>query len=152
MLIRKITAFWFISLFLILIISSAVFAQADYDQIISKFSWREIGPAKCGGRIVDVEGVNSNPTTVYVGAATGGLWKTVNNGITWEPIFDDMPVGSIGDIGLSQSHPNILYVGTGEPNNRNSSPYGVGVFKTTDGGETWSFLGLKETNHIGRIV
>ena len=114
--------------------------------------WRQIGPANPGGRITDVEGVESNPSIVYVGAATGGLWKTVNAGITWEPIFDDQPNGSIGDIAVSLSNPDILFVGTGEPNNRNSSPWGSGVFKSTDAGETWEFVGLKDTHHIGRIL
>ncbi|MFC1564689.1 T9SS type A sorting domain-containing protein [candidate division KSB1 bacterium] len=152
MYVRKFSTVCFITVLALLLLISAAFAQMDADQIISNFKWREIGPANCGGRITDIEGVDSKPTTIYVGAATGGLWKTVNNGITWEPIFDDQPVASIGDIGLSKSNPDILYVGTGESNNRNSSPYGAGVYKSTDGGETWSFLGLKETNHIGRII
>jgi len=129
-----------------------VSAQVDPEVVAGMFSWREVGPANPGGRITDVEGVESRPSTLYIGTATGGMWKTVNAGITWEPIFDDQPNASIGDIGLSQSNPEILYVGTGEPNNRNSSPWGAGVFKTTDGGESWEFIGLKETHHIGRII
>jgi len=127
-------------------------AQTDLSALAEKFSWREVGPANPGGRITDVEGVESSPQILYVGTATGGVWKTVNAGITWEPIFDDQPIASIGDIGLSRSNPDILYVGTGEPNNRNSSPWGAGVFKSTDGGESWTFVGLKETRHIARVL
>ena len=78
------------------------------------------------------------PSTFYVGFATGGIWKTVNNGTTWTPIFDEYPVSSIGDIELAPSNPNIIYVGTGEPNNRQSSSFGAGVYKSTDGGKTSS--------------
>ncbi len=127
-------------------------AQADLSSLAQKFTWREVGPANPGGRITDVEGVESRPQIIYVGTATGGLWKTVNAGITWEPLFDDQPNASIGDIGLSRSNPEILYVGTGEPNNRNSSPWGAGVFKSTDGGGSWTHLGLEETRHIARVV
>ncbi|MFC1574769.1 hypothetical protein ACFL3Z_01680 [Gemmatimonadota bacterium] len=127
-------------------------AQVSPSVLAQEFSWREVGPANPAGRITDVEGVESSPHIIYAGTATGGLWKTVNAGITWEPIFDDQPIASIGDIGLSRSHPDVLYVGTGENNNRNSSPWGAGVFKSTDGGESWTFVGLEETRHIGRVV
>ncbi|MFC1500386.1 WD40/YVTN/BNR-like repeat-containing protein, partial [Candidatus Zixiibacteriota bacterium] len=132
--------------------ATLVSAQIDPEVVAGLFSWREVGPANPGGRITDVEGVESRPSTIYIGAATGGVWKTVNAGITWEPIFDDQPNASIGDIGLSRSNPDILYVGTGEANNRNSSPWGAGIFKSVDGGENWDYVGLKETQHIARIV
>ncbi len=127
-------------------------AQTDLASLAEQFSFREVGPANPGGRIIDVEGVESAPHIIYIGTATGGVWRTVNAGITWEPLFDDQPIASIGDIGLSKSDPNVLYVGTGEANNRNSSPWGAGVFKSTDGGENWTFLGLKETRAISRVV
>jgi photosystem II stability/assembly factor-like uncharacterized protein len=127
-------------------------AQVDLPALAEQFTWREVGPANPSGRITDVEGVESAPHIIYAGTATGGLWRTVNAGITWESLFDEQPTGSIGDIGLSRSDPTILYVGTGEANNRNSSPWGVGVFKTTDGGESWTYVGLKETRHIARVV
>jgi len=127
-------------------------AQVELSSVAEKFTWREIGPANPAGRITDIEGVESRPQVIYVGTATGGLWRTVNAGITWEPIFDDQPNASIGDIGLSRSHPNVLYVGTGEANNRNSSPWGAGVFKSTDGGESWGYVGLEETRHIARVI
>lgn len=153
--IRDISKFSLINLIaFVLIFSSAVFLNGqEKDFYFSKhFKWREIGPANPGGRITDIEAVESNPIIIYAGAATGGLWKTVNAGITWEPIFDDQPNASIGDLAISRSDPNVIYVGTGEPNNRNSSPWGSGVFKSTDAGKTWKFIGLKETRHIGRII
>ena len=114
--------------------------------------FRNIGPALMGGRIDDLAVVESRPSTFYVGTASGGLWKTENNGTTFEPVFDEQENSSIGDIALAPSDPSILYVGTGEPNNRQSSSWGNGVYKTTDGGKTWSHLGLADTHHIGRVV
>ena len=125
--------------------------QSD-DPLLKPFVWRSIGPAVMSGRVDDIEIVENNPSVIYVGYATGGLWKSVNNGITWTPIFDAYPVSSIGDIGLSQSHPDILYIGTGEPNNRQSSSLGAGVYKSSDGGKKFEYVGLKETQSIGRIV
>jgi photosystem II stability/assembly factor-like uncharacterized protein len=122
------------------------------DPILKTFVWRSIGPASMGGRIDDIEGVESNPSVFYVGFATGGLWKTVNNGTTFTPIFDTYPVASIGDIALSPSNPDIVWVGTGEPNNRQSSSFGNGVYKSTDGGKTFTHMGLTDTQSIGRIV
>ena len=114
--------------------------------------FREIGPATMGGRIDDFAVVESNPNVVYVGAASGGLWKTTNNGTTWEPVFDKQSVSTIGDIAIAPSDPSILWVGTGEPNNRQSSSWGDGVYKSLDGGKTWKKMGLEATHHIGRIV
>ena len=102
-----------------------------------------------GGRIDDIAVVESNPSTIYVGFATGGIWKTTNNGTTWTPIFDEYPVSSIGDIAIAPSNPDIIYVGTGEPNNRQSSSFGAGVYKSTDAGKTFEYVGLKETQSIG---
>jgi hypothetical protein len=93
-----------------------------------------------------------DPAVVYVGAATGGLWKTENNGTTWMPVFDEQPTQSVGDLAVAPSNPNIVWVGTGEPNPRQSSTYGVGLFKSTDAAKTWGFIGLGESGHIGRIV
>ncbi|MBS1791491.1 MAG: hypothetical protein JST85_27525 [Acidobacteria bacterium] len=122
------------------------------DPLLRGFVWRSIGPASMGGRIDDIEGVDGNPYIIYVGFATGGVWKTVNNGTTWEPIFDTYPTASIGDIAICQSNPNIVWVGTGEANNRQSSSFGDGIYKSTDGGKTFSNVGLKETQSIARIV
>jgi photosystem II stability/assembly factor-like uncharacterized protein len=125
--------------------------QTD-DPVLKRFVWRSIGPAVMGGRIDDIAVVENNPSIIYVGYATGGVWKTDNNGTTWTPVFDEYPVSSIGDIAVAQSNPDIVYVGTGEPNNRQSSSFGGGVFKSVDGGKKFEYAGLKETQSIGRIV
>jgi photosystem II stability/assembly factor-like uncharacterized protein len=122
------------------------------DPLLKPFIWRSIGPANMGGRIDDIAVVESNPSIIYVGYATGGVWKTTNNGTTWTPIFDTYPVSSIGDIALAPSNPDIIYVGTGEPNSRQSSSFGGGVYKSTDAGKTFQYVGLKETQTIGRVV
>ncbi len=122
------------------------------DPLLKRFVWRSIGPASMGGRIDDFAVVESNPSTFYVGAATGGVWKTTNNGTTWEPIFDTYSVSSIGDLAVSQSDPNIVWVGTGEPNNRQSSTFGDGIYKSTDAGKSFKNLGLKDTQSIARVA
>ncbi|PYT99379.1 MAG: hypothetical protein DMG34_20605 [Acidobacteria bacterium] len=114
--------------------------------------FRELGPAVMGGRVDDFAAVESTPSIVFVGVATGGIWKTVNNGITWEAVFDKEGVSTIGDIAIAPSDPSIVWVGTGEPNNRQSSSWGDGIYKSTDGGKTWKNMGLAETRHIGRVV
>lgn len=125
---------------------------ADRDALLKDFVWRPIGPVNMGGRIDDVEAVESNPAVIYVGAATGGVWKTENNGTTWFPVFDAEPNLSVGDIAIAPSNPNVVWVGTGEANQRQSTSYGGGVFKSTDGGRTWTPVGLADSGTIGRIV
>ena len=120
--------------------------------IAATLQWRSIGPAIAGGRISDVEIVLGTQSHIYLGAVSGGVWKSLNHGTTWTPIFDDQPNLSVGDIALAPSDPTQVWVGTGEPNNRNSSPWGQGVYHSGDGGETWRLTGLEETRHIGRIV
>lgn len=105
-----------------------------------------------GGRIDDFAVVESNPSIFYVGLATSGVWKTINNGTTFEPIFDTYSVASIGDIAVCQMDPNMVWVGTGEANNRQSSTYGDGIYKSVDAGKTFTNVGLKETQTIARIV
>ena len=126
--------------------------HASDDPILRNFTWRSIGPANMGGRIDDIAVVETAPSTYYVGFATGGIWKTINNGTTFAPIFDEQPVTSIGDIAIAPSNPDVLYVGTGEANNRQSASFGAGVYKSTDAGKTWKYMGLKETQSIARIV
>jgi photosystem II stability/assembly factor-like uncharacterized protein len=126
--------------------------QANPTDKFKTLEFREIGPATMGGRIDDVAVVESNANIVYVGTAAGGLWKTTNNGTTWEPVFDKESVSTIGDIAIAPSDPSVVWVGTGEPNNRQSSSWGDGAFKSLDGGKTWKKMGLEATRHIGRIV
>ncbi|MBE3071625.1 MAG: hypothetical protein IMZ67_01500, partial [Acidobacteria bacterium] len=122
------------------------------DPLLKSFRWRSIGPAAMGGRIDDIAVVESDPYTFYVGFATGGAFKTTNNGTTWTPIFDTYPTSSIGDIAISPSNPTIVWIGTGEPNNRQSSSFGDGIYKSTDAGKTFVNMGLRDTQSIGRIV
>lgn len=122
-------------------------------QDLSTLPWRQIGPASFGGRIDDIEGVPGRPGTVFVGTAGGGIFRTTNNGTTWSPVFDrDGRSTSIGDIAIAPSDPGIIWAGTGEANNRQSSTWGDGVYRSLDGGATWSHMGLKDTHHVGRIV
>lgn len=121
-------------------------------ELFRNLTWRNIGPANMMGRVADVEGVPGDPNIVYVGTASGGIWKTVNGGVTWTPIFDDQPVASIGDLALEPGNPDVIYAGTGESNVRNSVSFGNGVYKSTDGGKTWWHIGLEDTMHISRIV
>ncbi len=122
------------------------------EDVLSGFSWRYVGPAIAGGRVTDVEVVPGSTAHWYVGAASGGVFESVNHGITWTPIFDDAPNLSVGDIALAPSDPLEIWVGTGEANNRNSSPWGAGIFQSSDGGKNWTFKGLEETRHIGKVI
>jgi len=131
---------------------SPLTAQTAIERAVANLEWRELGPAIMGGRIADIAVVESGTRIFYVATASGGVWKTTNRGMTFEPVFDDQTTASIGDVTVSQSNPNVVWVGTGEPQNRQSSPWGDGVFKSTDGGNTWQQLGLRESKHISRIV
>src|SRR5260370_5304131 len=104
--------------------------QASPSDKLKNLEFREIGPATMGGRIDDFAVVESNPNIVYVGVASGGVWKTTNNGTTWEPVFDKEGVSTIGDIAIAPSDPSVVWVGTGEPNNRQSSSWGDGAYKS----------------------
>jgi photosystem II stability/assembly factor-like uncharacterized protein len=131
---------------------AAAAAQPDYDAILKPLRFREIGPATMGGRIDDFAVVESDPHTFYVGTASGGLLKTRNGGTTWESLFDNEAVSTIGDVTVAPSDPSVVWVGTGEPNNRQSSSWGNGVYRSTDAGATFQHVGLAETHHIARIA
>lgn len=122
------------------------------ESIFKNMKWRNVGPVVQGGRITDIEVPKGRPYTIYIAAASGGVWKTENNGTTWTPIFDTEATFTIGDIAIAPSNPDIIWVGTGENNSSRSSYAGTGVYKSTDGGRTWKYMGLGETHHIGRIV
>ena len=119
---------------------------------LNAFRWRSVGPANMGGRIADIEGIAAPSRTFYVATAAGGVFKTVNAGVTFSHVFDNPRVASMGDIAIAPSDTNVVYLGTGEPNSRNSISPGGGVYKSTDGGRSWAFMGLKESEHIGRII
>jgi photosystem II stability/assembly factor-like uncharacterized protein len=120
--------------------------------IFDAIRFREIGPTAQGGRYVDFAVVESNPRVFYAATATGGLWKTVNNGISFAPVFDNQPDFAIGAVALAQGRPDVVYVGTGEANNSRSTYGGNGLYKSTDGGQTWTSAGLPNAGRIGRIV
>ncbi|MEA2339205.1 MAG: hypothetical protein QOE82_3212, partial [Thermoanaerobaculia bacterium] len=127
-------------------------APTDYNEVFKGLKFREIGPAAMGGRIDDFAVVESNPDIIYVGTASGGVFKTTNGGVTWDPVFDDQPTSTVGDVTVAPSDPSIVWVGSGEANNRQSGSWGNGVYKSTDAGRTWKNMGLANTMHIGRIV
>ena len=139
-------------LFAIVLAATVAATPTDINTTFKPLKFREIGPAVMGGRIDAFAVVESNPDIIYVGTASGGVLKSTNGGTTWEPVFDDQPTSTIGDIAVSQSDPSIVWVGSGESNNRQSSSWGNGVYKSLDGGKTWQHVGLDETRHIGRIV
>jgi photosystem II stability/assembly factor-like uncharacterized protein len=112
---------------------------------------RWLGPGTMSGRITAIQGVNSEPKTIYVGTAGGGIWKTTNSGASFKPIFDKY-TQSIGDLAIDQTNPRTIFVGTGESNMRNSVSYGDGMYKSTDGGENWQKIGLDSTEHIAKIA
>jgi photosystem II stability/assembly factor-like uncharacterized protein len=120
--------------------------------LVANLEWRNIGPVGAGGRITDIAVLGDFPFRMYIGAATGGLWKSDNNGVTWDPIFDDEGSGGVGAVAALSSSPDVVWVGTGEANVRNSVSWGDGVYKSTDAGRSWTHMGLRDSHHIGRIV
>ncbi len=126
-------------------------APAALARVADQLEFREIGPTVMGGRISDIDAVESDPSTFYVATASGGVWKTTNMGVSFEPILSDASTASIGDVTIAQNDPDVVWVGTGEPQNRQSSPWGNGVYLSTDAGATWSHVGLEATHHISRI-
>ena len=127
-------------------------AQPSDSALLASFRWRNIGPASMGGRVVDIEALDSAFATVYVASASGGVFKSTNAGATWTPIFDDYPSASIGDVAVFQPDPNVVWVGTGEANNRNSVAWGDGIYKSTDAGKTFRSMGLASTHQIARVI
>ncbi|MBI3568829.1 MAG: hypothetical protein HY084_11590 [Gemmatimonadetes bacterium] len=126
-------------------------ARADLASFASGFKWRMLGPFR-GGRVPAACGVHGRPNEFYFGAANGGVWKTIDAGRVWTPVFDGQPVASIGAVAVAPSAPDVVYVGTGENTLRDSMGFGNGVYKSTDGGRTWKHLGLDATHHIGKIA
>ncbi len=127
-------------------------AQQVSDDFFSKVHYRSIGPTRQGGRYVGFAVPAQEPNTIYAATGSGGLWKSVNVGISWEPIFDHQSVISIGAVAVAPSDPNTVWVGTGEANNSRSTYRGDGIYKSTDAGKTWNNMGLEKSHHIGGIV
>jgi photosystem II stability/assembly factor-like uncharacterized protein len=126
-------------------------AQSVSPQLYGGLKWRLIGPFR-GGRSVAVAGVPGDPATFYFGAVDGGIWKTTDAGVVWKPIFDKQPVGSIGALAVAPSDPKVIYAGTGESDIRSDLASGNGVYKSTDAGQTWANVGLRDSRQISRIV
>ncbi len=147
------TALGWLAALAVVVCLTCVNAQAQTpEQLLGEFRWRNVGPAVFAGRVVDVEAMDNDFRYVIAASASGGVWKSVNAGTTWEPIFDQAPVASIGDVAVFQGDRNLIWVGTGEANNRNSVSWGDGIYKSTDGGKTFTNVGLRDTFQIARIV
>jgi photosystem II stability/assembly factor-like uncharacterized protein len=136
--------------FLFLLIST-ISAQTIDPSVFGAMKWRMIGPHR-GGRTVGAVGVPQQPNVFYMGVNNGGVWKTTDYGRTWQPIFDDQPTGSVGDVVVAPSNPNVLYVASGEGLQRPDLSVGDGIYKTTDGGKTWINTGLREAQQIGGLA
>jgi photosystem II stability/assembly factor-like uncharacterized protein len=136
---------------LLVLLSGFAFSQQLDPNLYGGLRWRMIGPHR-GGRSVAVSGIEGQPNVYYFGAVGGGVWKSTNGGVTWEPIFDGQPISSVGAIAVAPSNPDIIYVGTGEADFRSNLTYGIGVYKSTDAGRTWKNIGLKDSRHISRIA
>lgn len=131
--------------------SISVAQQLSMEQL-ENLKPRNIGPGGMSGRVTSIDAVHDNPEIMYVGTASGGLWKSTSGGIKWAPIFDKQITASVGAVAIQQSNPSVVWVGTGEGNPRNSLNGGYGVFKTLDGGKTWKSMGLEKTRHIHKIL
>src|SRR5688572_19838039 len=140
-----------VTLFLLSGLAADASAQLP-ESVLSGLKPRAIGPAVMGGRTVDFAVYEEDPAIFYAASASGGLLKTVNGGTTWENVFDRQSTVSIGDVAINPTDPNVVWVGTGEANNRQSSSWGDGIYKSTDGGKSWKHMGLRDSQHIGRII
>ena len=136
----------------VLLASSTLYSQEFSMDLIQDMKPRNIGPAGISGRVTAIDVQLSDPDIMYVGTASGGLWKSTSGGIKWNPIFDKEVTASIGAVAIQQSNPSVIWVGTGEGNPRNSLNGGYGVYKSLDGGKSWQPMGLEKTRHIHRIL
>src|SRR5712691_4347538 len=135
---------------LILLFAASSLAQQVDPRLFAEMRWRTIGPFR-GGRTVAAAGVRGQPNVFYIGVNNGGVWKTTDYGRVWTPIFDEQPTGSVGDVAVAPSNPNVIYVGNGEGVQRPDLSTGAGVYKSTDAGKTWRHLGLRDGQQIGGI-
>lgn len=137
---------------LLLLLTPFVYGQRQDNNLSRDLTWRNIGPANMMGRIAAIDALQTDYRHVVVASASGGVFLSTNAGWTWDAIFDRYGAGSIGSVSLCQEHPEIIWVGTGESANRNSSGWGDGIYKSTDNGKTFQHMGLKTTNHIKTIA
>lgn len=148
---KAITQAWVLALSMLLI-SSVSFGQSIDFSKLESIKARSIGPAGMSGRVTSIDVVRSQPEIIYAGSASGGLWKSESGGIDWKPIFDDQLALSIGAVAVSQKNPDVVWVGTGEGNPRNSLTGGYGVYRSQDAGRTWQLMGLENTRNVHRII
>jgi photosystem II stability/assembly factor-like uncharacterized protein len=141
-----------IILTLVLLSSFSVFSQNLSMDLFKNMHPRNIGPGGMSGRVTAIDVVHSNPDIMYVGTASGGLWKSTSGGIKWDPIFEEEVTASIGAVAIQQSNPSVIWVGTGEGNPRNSLNGGYGIYRSLDGGKNWTLMGLENTRHIHRVI
>lgn len=137
---------------LMLLVSATLFPQNFNMKLAGDLKPRNIGPGGMSGRVTAIDVVSSEPDIMYVGTASGGLWKSTSGGIKWEPVFDNESTSSIGAVAVHQANPSVIWVGTGEGNPRNSLNGGFGVYRSLDAGRSWELMGLEETRHIHRII
>ena len=126
--------------------------KVDINKVFKDWKPRNIGPASMSGRVTTIDAEVANPNNIWIGAASGGVWKTNNAGVSWTPVFDEQPILNIGALAIQQSNPSIVWVGTGEGNPRNSISIGEGIYKTMDAGRTWKRMGLEQTRNIHRVI
>ena len=137
---------------LLILLAGTLSAQELDMDLFESMKPRNIGPAGMSGRVTSIDVVLDDPQTMFVGTASGGLWKSESGGISWEPIFDDQKVASIGAVAVCQQNPDLVWVGTGEGNPRNSQSSGAGIYKSLDGGKHWTCMGLEQTRNIHRVI
>ncbi len=140
----------FIALFLLA--GTFAMAQTIENKLLDGMKFRSIGPAQMSGRVTSIDVVLSDNSIIYVGTSAGSLWKSVDGGITYEPTFENQKTASVGDLAIFQKNPNILYLGTGEGNPRNSQSLGYGMYKSLDAGKTWTHIGLENTRTIDKVI
>ena len=127
-------------------------SKVDINKVFKNWKPRNIGPASMSGRVTTIDVEVANPNNIWIGAASGGVWKTNNSGVSWTPVFDEQPILNIGALAIQQSNPSVVWVGTGEGNPRNSISIGEGIYKTLDAGKTWKKMGLEQTRNIHRVI
>jgi photosystem II stability/assembly factor-like uncharacterized protein len=126
--------------------------KVDINKVFKNWKPRNVGPASMSGRVTSIDVEVANPNNIWIGAASGGVWKTNNSGVSWTPVFDEQPILNIGAVAIQQSNPSVVWVGTGEGNPRNSISIGEGIYKTLDAGKTWKKMGLEQTRNIHRVI